>query len=253
MHRHLTKCSVLLLIGLFGFTNCKVNHIAKTEFTNYRLDLNQSIQPDSAIAALIDPYRDKLQEEMDQIIGYSVITMHKAKPEGTLCNWFADTQKVQAEKYSNLNIDISIMNYGGIRIPSLEKGAITKGKMFEIMPFDNTIVVLDIPGTIAKKLFDRMAADGGWPVNNGVSYKIKNGKAESIWINGHLLDANKIYKLCLPNFIADGGGNCFFLLECKRTETGHLLRDALIDYIVHQHKEGKEITSQLEGRVEIIE
>ncbi len=48
------------------------------------------------------------------------------------------------------NSDIAITNGGGLR-RTLEKGPITMGDMYEIMPFDNYLVTFDLKGEDVKK------------------------------------------------------------------------------------------------------
>ncbi|MBL0145080.1 MAG: 5'-nucleotidase C-terminal domain-containing protein [Chitinophagaceae bacterium] len=45
------------------------------------------------------------------------------------------------------------MNYGGIRLPAIPAGNITRGKIFELAPFDNIIVLQKISGKTFQAFF----------------------------------------------------------------------------------------------------
>src|SRR3712207_9326121 len=67
---------------------------------------------------------------------------------------------------------IAITNGGGLRCP-IEKGNITVGKMYELMPFDNTLVTMEIKGSDLKKVFENGIGNEkiGWVAISGVKIK----------------------------------------------------------------------------------
>ena len=75
-----------------------------------------------------------------------------------------------------------VANYGGIRINSVTDGDLTLGKVYEIMPFENALVVMDLNGDQVKLLLDRIAAYGGWPVSEGLNFEIADSTATNIVI-----------------------------------------------------------------------
>ena len=56
-------------------------------------------------------------------------------------------------KRQSLNVDFVVLNYGGLRIQSMAAGPITMSKVYELMPFDNTLVVVDLLGSELNDLF----------------------------------------------------------------------------------------------------
>jgi len=247
-----------LLIGLLLtslFTTCKVNHLVETQpSVSYRL--TEPTQPqqneDQAILNLIQPYKTQLDAEMNTIVGTAAIDLVKAQPESTMGNWFADLVLEQSEQLFGSKIDFAIVNQGGIRINSIPKGPVTKGKLFELMPFDNRAVVLEVPGTTVKLLFDLMAKRGGWPISKGVKYEIIEGRAVNITLQDQLIEPDKTYKIALSDYIANGGSDCSFFKSYPQKDLNINLRDMIIEYVNNQTSKGKPLTTQLEQRVTLI-
>jgi 2',3'-cyclic-nucleotide 2'-phosphodiesterase (5'-nucleotidase family) len=146
-----------------------------------------------------------------------------------------------ANKYSTKNVDVALQNYGGFRIPFLPKGPITKGNVYELMPFDNKLVVLELSAGLTRRLIDQMSNDGGWPISKGLNYKIEYGAASDIKIAGNDLDESKTYRIAMPDYVANGGGDCDFLIAIEQEDTGVFIRDIIIEYLLSLQQEGKEI------------
>ena len=97
------------------------------------------------------------------IIGHSDIPLTKAQPESTLGNFMADAMLVAGQRIDP-DVVAAIGNYGGIRLPYIAPGPITRGKVYELMPFDNTLNIIEIPGAVLQQFCDAMAARKGWPM-----------------------------------------------------------------------------------------
>ena len=150
----------------------------------------------------------------------------KQQPEGTLGDFVADALLLQSRKELNTAIDFSIVNNGGIRVPNFSAGEITVGKVFELMPFDNGIAVVECSGKVVKQLMDKAAAKGGWPVSN-MKYMIHAGAAENIFIGENKLDTLATYHFVCSDYIANGGDDCSFLVAQKKTLSNLLFRNKI--------------------------
>jgi len=226
------------------------NHFVKTD-NNY-LKVEEVKQGDTAVAALIAPYKQDVDKEMKSVIGEVAKMLTKAQPESTLGNWSADAIYQKAADYTQQNVDFAILNYGGLRIPSMPAGKITKGKIFELMPFDNMVVVIEMQGKDLPEVFDHLAASGGWPVSKHVKMTMHNSKAQDVRINGKKVDKDKTYKIATIDYVANGGNDCTFFVDKKQIATGRFFRDALIEYIEELTAAGKKVDANIEKRVIII-
>lgn len=198
--------------------------------------------------ALLMPYAKDINATMSKVIGKSAGTYNNNRPESEIGNFMADAYLQMATEKFGRKVDAGFMNAGGVR-SYLSKGDITVGKIFEIMPFDNILVLQELKGSILQAYLDKMAEDGGWPVSKGVTLVIRNKKATQVMINGKPLDANAVYVVAHSDYIANGGGDCDMLRSVPQINRGYLMRDAIIDYVTKLTAEGKIIQPVIENRV----
>ena len=237
------------LLLLYG-TACQRNwQPQQVEVQSYPIATVDTLAEDPEIADLIAPYKSQLEAEMNVVLGEVDQPLSKAQPESSLGNWAADAMHQSCERLSGKPIDFAIVNYGGLRIPQLPAGPLRRSKIYELMPFDNKLVVLEANGSVVYQLFDRMAAYGGWPISHTVRYRIEMGKAADVRINGLPLTLKKIYRIGMTDFVANGGDKCRFFEDQPRTELGEMYRDALLRFVEAETAAGRKITAELEGRV----
>jgi 2',3'-cyclic-nucleotide 2'-phosphodiesterase (5'-nucleotidase family) len=200
-----------------------------------RINQDSLLLYDSSVHYMIAPYKLRLDSQMNTIIGTTTYKLTKDKPEGTLGNLLCDAAVWYASQHYDKPVDICVMNAGGIRLPSIEAGKITVGKMYELMPFDNMIDVLELKGDKIYDLLQLVAAADGWPVS-GVTFQIENKKAIQILIGGQPLRTDQTYTLVTSDYVANGGDKADMLkLYEKRTGLNYLLREALIMYVKTTH------------------
>lgn len=216
------------------------------QYKDYRIDSGSL--PDSSLLVLIKPYGDSVNKSINAVIAESEAELTKQQPEGTLNNLLADAMLVMAKENYKVPVDASFMNYGGIRLPALPAGNITRGKIFELSPFDNVLLLLKVRGDVLQSFLDHTARKGGWPCA-GISYQVSNGKAVNVRIGGVTLDAGKTYTIATIDYVANGGDDCSMLRNIPQVNNGYLLRDAIIAYFMQQAREGKKLSAKLENRV----
>jgi 2',3'-cyclic-nucleotide 2'-phosphodiesterase (5'-nucleotidase family) len=239
----------LLAASLFILSGCSPRHYAPASvvWTDYRM--YESTPKDSAVQVLLKTYSDGINATMNNVIGKVAETLEKSGADGTLGLFMTDAYYQAAlEKYGT-PVHLSFMNTGGIRLTSLPAGNITVSKMYELMPFDNLLVLLDMKGAEVRTLFNHIAGRGGWPLAGG-SYTITaDRKAISIEVAGAPLDDTKTYRVAIGDYTANGGDDCGFLKDLPRKDIGLLQRDALIEYVKKQCAGGKAIPAPTQGRV----
>lgn len=223
--------------------SCSVNHFASYERIYNEVD---DLPPDTEMTAFIAPFKAVLDAEMNETIGELSEKISMGRPESTLGNWFADIQQIQTQQILKRPVAFSTTNSGGMRIPEIAAGPIRKGTIYELMPFDNQLVAMDMEGTLVQVLLDHIAVGGGWPISSSVRFKIDaEEKATQITINGQPLDPNAIYTVGLSDYIANGGSGCEFLVGRPYEAPGVLIREAVIDFL----KAGGEVAIGKDGRI----
>jgi len=248
MH-HLRKrrfpAGAVLLIALF--VSCKSIFVpVKAEFEGY--PITPASPRDTAMQVLMAPYRDSVDRSMNQVIGEVEKSLEKKQPEGTLGNFMADAMYYSGKQKYGIDVDAAFVNYGGIRIPQLAAGPVTRGKIFELMPFDNIVVVQRMKGNVLQEFLNLIAEKGGWPVA-GIKMEIKDKKAINIHVGGQPLDLNKTYTIVNSDYVANGGDNAAMLKTVPQETNGYLMRDAIFDYINMLQVQGKKINAHLENRI----
>ena len=241
------KAIIGIAILLLFNVSCHKQYAAKSlVFNDYKV--NNSIPSNQKLNELIRPYADSVHKSMNDVIAVSSVSLDKVQPEGTLGNLMADIMLIKAKEKYGVQVDCAVMNYGGIRLPVIAAGNITRGKIFELSPFDNLIVLQIVDGTILKTFLDHIASRKGWPVS-GIKMTIKNKVATNVLINGQPLDPNQKYTMALLDYVANGGDDASMLRTVPQINHGFIYRDAILEYMIESNKAGKKISSQLENRI----
>lgn len=248
-HRIFNKNVLLLLWGslLLLLNNaCKTYSIAEENPTLVKV---QKISADSSILLIYQPYKEILDGKMKIAIGEFATDLTKEKPESTLGNFCAHVMYNRAEKYLGIKPDFSIVNYGGIRIPSMNKGVIKVEDIYKLMPFDNYVVIVELDGATTQTVIEKLASEGGWPVE-GIRFKIKDNKPIEILIDGKPFDPSRNYQVAMVDYLANGGDKFEFLKGKPQKNSGVLFRDALIEYVKEETAAGRNISVIKDGRVQ---
>lgn len=241
--------STPLVVVLFFLVSCTTIYQPKS-VTYQGYSVSPGIQSDTALSNMLQPYAGEVRGMMQKVIGFTNVNMYRRQPESILGNFMADCmQQMAAQKYGR-PVDVGFMNNGGIR-SELQKGNITLGNIYELMPFDNLVVIQEIKGTVLEQFIQHIAADRGWPISKGSSYVIRSGKAEQIIINGKPLNREASYIVANSDYIAAGGSNAAMLKSIPVENKGYLLRDALVEYIESMTRQGRSVDGPLEKRVSI--
>lgn len=243
------RYSYHILAGLFLLINvsCKTVYQSQSlQHKSYRITAAQA--KDSASVQMLKPYTDKVNATMNEVVGVATESLDKTQPEGTLGNFMVDALFTMAAEKYNTKVDAAVVNFGGIRLTQLPAGNVTTGKVFELMPFDNLLILQKLDGKTFQQFLDLTAEKGGWPLA-GVTMQIKNKKAINVLIGGKPLDPNATYTLVNSDFIANGGDNADMLRKIPQITNGYLMRDAIFDYIKKLKGQGKNINATIENRV----
>jgi 2',3'-cyclic-nucleotide 2'-phosphodiesterase (5'-nucleotidase family) len=211
---------------------------------------------DPVMTALIDPYKSELDKDMNAVLAQCEMNMFKSTPEGVLGNFIADLTLAKTNQYcQEMDLppaDVCLLNNGGLRT-TLPKGPVYKKRIFELMPFENEMVVLTISGEKMQGLFDFLARINGMPIA-GMTLVIEHGKPTAMTVGGEAFDRSREYRVATSDYLAEGGDKMrFFLDPLNRDNLAHKLRDAIIEFITEEGERGNSITAKLDGRTTVIE
>jgi 5'-nucleotidase len=247
----LTKYLLLFTI-VFNLISCSPSTYFKSDNTSLQLD--STTTNNTQVDKLIKPYKTKLETEMNEVLIISAdeFPKERGKSETKLGNLVADLSlEVANQLYKpldNNNIDFCLLNFGGLRT-SLPKGEITRGKIFELMPFENELVVVTIS---EEKLLDfliYLKSVGGQPIS-GFEITFSETTNETDLKEVFSKDGTSEFKILTSDYLANGGDKMNFFLNPIKIEPVEIkLRDAIIQYCKDEHKIGKQLTGKIDGRI----
>jgi 5'-nucleotidase len=139
---------------------------------------------------------------------------------------------------------IAMMNPGGIRADLIPRnGIVTYGDLYNVLPFRNTIVVMDLSGAQIRQLLElQWSALRGevniLQVSRGFSYTWDASKPVggrivpgSITLDGAPLQPDRTYRLAVNNYMADGGDGLAILKTGRNRVAGPFVLDAFAEYL----------------------
>lgn len=219
-YRIIKSFALLFLFGVLVFS-CAPSNTASVEVSYVPVTGTGNNHIDS----LIRPYHDSLKEEMGQVLGISPRGMVAKRPGSDLMNWIADAVYVNQTKMVRLSEPvICLLNTGGIR-STINKGEITLGDLFKLMPFDNQIVWVRMPSSSIPDIEEFIKKSGGEALSNAL---IEHGKLK---ING-LNEKHNSFYVITSDYLMNGGDKAtFFSKKLDVNLTGKLMRDALIEEV----------------------
>ena len=177
---------------------------------------------DSSILSIINPYQLEIEDQMNEVLTYTKNNLTKGKPQSTIGNFVTDLCLDYADA------DICIMNNGGLRT-NIDIGPISRGKIYELMPFENELVILELNKNDYMGLLQYIVQRGGEPFS-GIKIIIDN--------NGQIIsnswpvnfELGEKVKVLTSDYLANGGDKMSFFKNKKQYKIGIKLRDAIIDY-----------------------
>ena len=240
----------VLIDDHFSRTAKDAKVVTETEKQNILNQFKSDNVPFKVVAPLqktldiLKPYQEQKKKFAQEIVGQATDNLCSRRVPGTqrdvnrstlgdVCNknthvdqHGGDIQQIIAEAFLQqgktfFNADISFQNGGGVR-EDVGLGDVSVGKIYNVLPFKNTLVRLDLTGVEVKATLED-AIDGVVAQNNTGSYpytgglrwnvdftKDKGQRLSQIQVRNHLgqyenLDLNKTYKVITIDFLANGG------------------------------------------------
>lgn len=185
------------------------------------------------VAKALEYFKKVGNEKLDTVIGETKIYLdgereHVRSKSTNLANLIVDAMRWK------VGADIAFTNGGGIRA-SIKPGKITVRDILTVLPFGNTLYVLELTGEQIMKVLEYAATipegKGAFLQVSGLTWKSKDGKVVEVLVNGEPLDPEKKYKVVTNNYMAGGGDGYVMFKEWDGYDTGYLMSDAVIEYI----------------------
>lgn len=227
------------LILFLLLLNCKQEKSHLYRIEGHKIEITDSLETDKSIDSFVAPYRNHVNKDLDSVISYSVDTYSKNDGElnTAIGNLLADLVYQQANQVfkarTGKNIDMVLLNHGGIR-SIISKGNITKRTAYEIMPFENSLVVAKVKGTNVMGAVDYLVGvKRAHPISKLKIVLDKDDQLKSATLNGEPINPDKTYYIATNDYLYNGGDHMdFFKPSDSLYNLDYKVRNAIMDYFM---------------------
>lgn len=211
---------------------------------------------DPAVRELVGIYELELAAFAYEVVGTAPVDLQHRRvpgeelPDGSMiAPVICDAMLWKAEQVG-LQVDIALLNAGGARIP-VPAGDITVGTIYTLMPFGNSLAVLEMTGEDIKdvmedamsNIFDDGNSDGSFPYTAGLRYTANASSPEGERItamevlgsNGWtIVDPAGRYRVITSYFLAGGGDGYTTFSGIEAMDTGFIDAEVFMDYLMEK-------------------
>lgn len=217
--------------------SCGGQEVRLTEVHGEQLAVDATIAPKDSITEFVSPYKLRIDQVLDNPLSYAPrpILLDDGKRSCSLGNLMADIVFEQTaplfRSRTGLGLDFVVLNYGGLR-SIISQGEVTARNAYQVMPFENYIVVVELDGSAVRELIDFLANSKQSNPISGLRIALdKKGGLESVDIQGMPFDENRHYFVATSDYLVQSGPSIgFFDRTVSVTPTDYLMRNAMIDH-----------------------
>lgn len=220
--------------------------------------IDASIPDDPGVDAVIAPYSAKVRE-LNAPIGKLVGGLKRGgMGGGSLGNFVADALRSRAAVVLGKPVLLAVVNSSGLRKSQIPEGDISTSDIYELLPFENALVTLDLNGEQLRRFLDvtveRRNAQAGARILYRTNKELKKSEIVSVKLVGANnaeteIDPKATYTIVTIDYLVKRGGDYSVLQEGKNLKPLTLtMRDAVLDYVKAETAAGRPIKAMLDGR-----
>lgn len=222
-------------IGKITFVFDENNKLVSAEpFLDNIYKRPDTLKDDANTLAIYKKYEEELGPVLGKVLGKTTVDLDHDRYAGPslLGEWVSEIMK------DKVGVQIGMTNGGGLRT-DVPAGEITAGKLYEVMPFDNTLYTMKLSGADVKANIEHgiMNDDIGWIQIAGVRVTY-NPKAEAgnritsmVLEDGTVVEMDKYYTVVTNDFMFTGGDKYNFENSIDGFDTFIPIRDALMEAV----------------------
>ncbi|MBJ6761759.1 bifunctional metallophosphatase/5'-nucleotidase [Myxococcaceae bacterium JPH2] len=210
------------------------------------------VTPDAQVEVVMAPTLARVAAMQRAPVGVTATEklLRAYESEGTLGNLIADALRSVA------GADVAVMNAGGLRA-DLAAGPLTFGDVYEVLPFDNRLALLNLSGAELRRLLSLgYGSRKGVFAVSGVRVTLDTcqgpQRLQAVTLSdGRPLEPTVMYRVALPDFLARGGDGVGPLTDTLPPERVDLARgeDLRQVLIAHGRAHGGTLVPPQVGRV----
>ncbi|MFD0692979.1 bifunctional metallophosphatase/5'-nucleotidase [Paenibacillus sp. GCM10027628] len=228
-------------------------------FSGGLLEYDDKVQDDPEVAKLVKNIVSDIDKALNVVIAKSDVDLDGdrnfvRKRETNLGDFITDTMIERSKKINGYAADVALTNGGGIRT-QVKKGDITKKALYDVLPFPNTVVILEAKGSELKAALENGVSQvesgaGRFPQISGMSFSYNPTKPSGqrvidVKVGGKALEPDKTYRLATNDFVAAGGDGYDMFKDKKALNTGITLYELVEEALIAR----KTINPTTEGRI----
>ena len=219
--------------------------------------IDGTIGDDPDVSKMVAIYAPKVRE-LDLVVGKLKGELRKGGTGGgSLGNFVTDGMRWQASLKIGKTIALAMMNGGGIRRNTIGEGELRARDIFELLPFENALVTVDLTGAQLQRLLEMILTSNEAQSGARIVYRQnadKKKEAQTVQLRTAAgeqpIDPEKIYTIVTIDYLYNVGGARYGILKEGKNMTalGVTLRDAIMNYVKAETAAGRDIKPSLDGR-----
>lgn len=241
-----------------GFLRLKLEDGKIVHQDSFLIPVTADIPKHQGVQAIIDYWNEEVQQRLSQVVGNSDISWDGERAsvrtqETNLGNLVADSIR------EAVGSDIAVTNGGGIRA-SIHPGEIRVADIYNTLPFDNTLVVVEMLGADILEALEHSVRlmpeqNGGFLQVSGITFEVDpnapvGGRVLNAQVGGEQVSISRAYTVATNDFLAAGGdGYETFNNAHLVADTGIMLRDVMVDYFL----DNPQVEAPEAGRIVIVD
>lgn len=219
--------------------------------------IDETVEADKTVEAAIAPYSARVRE-LEKPIGKLAADLKRGgMGGGSLGNFVADALRERAAAKLGKPVLLAVMNSSGLRKSQIPAGDISTSDIYELLPFENALVTLELTGEQLRRFLDvtvaRRNAQSGARILYRTNAEKKQPEIVAVKLGGEGaetdIDPKAVYTIVTIDYLVKRGGDYAVLQEAKNVRPlGLSMRDAVLDYVKAATVAGKTLQANLDGR-----
>lgn len=234
---YMTRAFFIIIILPFLLVSCKNSEPGVSRIEGKQININDSIAQNESISAFIAPYKERIAQEMDSVLAYAPNNLSKTNGElnTAIGNMMADAVMQLSnpvfKQRTGKDLDMVLLNHGGIRSP-INEGEVTTRTAYQIMPFENEVVVAHLRGEQVKEIVSYLIeGQTAHPIAGMELIINEENEILKAFVQGNPIDDERLYYVATNDYLYQGGDNMIFFSKAQDlTRLDYKIRNLLIDY-----------------------
>ncbi|NIA24814.1 MAG: hypothetical protein GWP04_04530 [Gammaproteobacteria bacterium] len=208
---------------------------APATYERWDTGVRQEVVPNAEVAAIVARYAAEVDAIKNEVIGETTIAITRDyRYESAMGDWVTDIMRAYDPA-----IDFAMTNSGGLRA-DIDAGSITFGEVFEALPFDNTLVTVELTGAeVIQVLEEGITGEHGVVQVSGLQFTFDYDDVAGSRIVGDVIDlstgsplgSTTTYYVAVNDFMANGGDDYATLAASPQVNSYVLVRDLVVDWV----------------------